>query len=48
VKEPDKETARAAWRAALRWYQNQTDDFSQDRLRAADQEFERWWRIQTS
>lgn len=39
-----KAQAKAIWMAALRWYQDETDDFSQDRLRRAGGAFEAWFR----
>lgn len=39
----DYATAKAAWLAALDWYQDQTDEFSQDRKLAALRAFDRWW-----
>lgn len=38
-----RKAARQAWMAALTWYQNETDEFSQDRLKRANEAFEAWW-----
>lgn len=42
-KHSEKAEAKKVWMAALDWYQQETDEFSQDRLNRAEKAFEKCW-----